>query len=344
MAKEVSIMRLVTVDEVREGDRIAMNVFSSDGRLVLRKGMVITGKLIEGFKRLHVDGIYIEDERFKDIQMEDSFSIRFRMHAITLLNSAFVEVREKKSFNSKALLETNNEMVRHLSTEQSSLLQINSIRMRTGYLLDHSINVAMMSVLTAKALGYTIQQMQVIGIGAMLHDIGYAVPGLENPYMQHSKAGHDLLLMQPEITVPSAELVLQHHEMVNGLGFPNNIQGHEINEMAQICAVANDFDHHVNEIDHNRLPHEGMDYVMARAGASYDIHIVQAFMRAIVPYPIGTIVLLTNGISGIVIENNKAYESRPTIRELNKDHLISLIDHPTLYIREVVSSRDILFS
>jgi HD-GYP domain-containing protein (c-di-GMP phosphodiesterase class II) len=337
-------MRLVTVDEVREGDRIAMNVFSSDGRLVLRKGMVVTGKLIEGFKRLHVDGIYIEDERFKEIQMEDSFSIRFRMHAITLLNSAFEEVRENKSFSSKALLETNNEMVRHLSSEQSSLLQINSIRLRAGYLLDHSINVAMMSALTAKALGYTIQQMQVIGIGAMLHDIGYAMPGLENPYMQHSKAGHDLLLMHPEIPVLSAELVLQHHEMINGLGFPNNIQGHEIKEMAKICAVANDFDHYVNEIDHNRLPHEGMDYVMARAGASYDIHIVQAFMRAIVPYPIGTIVLLTNGISGIVIENNKAYESRPIIRELNKDHLISLIDHPTLYIKEVVSSRDILFS
>jgi HD-GYP domain-containing protein (c-di-GMP phosphodiesterase class II) len=337
-------MRLVTVDEVREGDRIAMNVFSSDGRLVLRKGMVVTGKLIEGFKRLHVDGIYIEDEQFKEIQMEDSFSVRFRMHAITLLNSAFEEVREKKYFSSKALLETNNEMVRHLSTEQSSLLQINSIRMRAGYLLDHSINVAMMSVLTAKALGYTIQQMQVIGIGAMLHDIGYAMPGLENPYMQHSKAGHHLLLVQPEIPVMSAELVLQHHEMVNGHGFPNHIQGNEIIEMAQICAVANDFDHHVNEIDHNRLPHEGMDYVMAKAGASYEIHIVQAFMRAVVPYPIGTVVLLTNGISGIVIENNKAYESRPVIRELNKDHLISLIDHPTLYIKEVVSSRDILFS
>ncbi|QGQ98882.1 HD domain-containing protein [Paenibacillus psychroresistens] len=338
-------MRMVSIDEVREGDRIGMNVYSSDGRLVLRKGMVVTGKLIDGFKRLHVDGVYIEDERLKDVQMEDSFSVRFRMHAISLLNSAFEEVRESKGFNCKALLETNNEMVRHLLAEQNSLLQINHIRMRTGYLLDHSINVAMLSVLTAKAIGgYSIQQMQAIGIGAMLHDIGYALPGLENPYIEHPKAGHDLLIKQQDIPVMSAELVLQHHEMINADGFPYNLKGKEVKEMAQICAIANDFDHYVNEIDHNRLPHEGMDYVMTKAGVSYDVHIVHAFMRAIVPYPIGTVVLLTNGITGIVIENNKDYESRPVIRELNKDHEISLINHPTLFIKEVVSSRDILFS
>lgn len=133
-----------------------MNVFSSDGRLVLRKGMVVTGKLIEGFKRLHVDGVYIEDVRILDVQMEDSFGVRFRMRATTLLNNAFEEVREKKSFNSTTLLEMNHEMVRHLSTEPNALLHINNIRIRAGYLLDHSINVAMLSVLTAKALGYTI--------------------------------------------------------------------------------------------------------------------------------------------------------------------------------------------
>lgn len=337
-------MRMVSIDEVREGDRIGMNVYASDGRLVLRKGMVVTGKLIEGFRRLQVDGVYIEDERLRDVQMEDSFSVRFRMNAISLLNSAFEEVRENRRFNCKALLETNNEMVRHLSTEQSSLLQINHIRMRTGYLLDHSINVAMLSVLTAKALGYTIQQMQAIGIGAMLHDIGYAMPGLENPYIEHPRAGHDLLIMQQDIPVMSADLVLQHHEMINAEGFPYNLKGNEINEMAQVCAIANDFDHYVNEIDNNRLPHEGMDYVMAKAGVSYDVNIVHAFMKAIVPYPIGTIVLLTNGITGIVIENNKEYESRPVIRELNKDHEISLINYPGLHIKEVVSSRDILFS
>jgi HD-GYP domain-containing protein (c-di-GMP phosphodiesterase class II) len=337
-------MRMVSIDEIREGDRIGMNVYSTDGRLVLRKGMVVTEKLIEGFKRLHVDGVYIEDERIKEVQMEDSFGVRFRMNTISLLNHAFEEVRESKSFNPKALLETNIEMVRHLSEKQNKLLQIKNIRMRNGFLLDHSINVAMLSVLTGKALGYSIQQMQAIGIGAMLHDIGYAMPGLENQFLEHPKAGHDLLIMQQEIPLIAADVVLQHHEMINAHGFPYQLRGNEIKEMAQICAIANDFDHYVNEIDQNHLPHEGMDYVMAKAGISYDVYIVHAFMRAVIPYPIGTIVLLSNGITGIVIKNNDEYESRPVIRELNKDHEINLIGHPSIFIREVVSSRDILFS
>ena len=114
--------------------------------------------------------------------------------------------------------------------------------------------------------------------------------------------------------------------------------------MAQIYAVANDFDHHVNEIAKNRLPHEGIEYIMSKVETTYDIHIVQAFMRNVVPYPVGTLVRLTNGVTGTVIEINKSNASRPVIRDLENDQTISLYDHQTLFIREVLSSRDLCFS
>jgi HD-GYP domain-containing protein (c-di-GMP phosphodiesterase class II) len=147
-----------------------------------------------------------------------------------------------------------------------------------------------------------------------------------------------------EIPLMAAHLVLQHHEMINGQGFPFGIMGKEIREMAQICAVANDFDHHINEIGKNRLPHEGIEYIMSKVETSYDIHIVQAFMRNVVPYPIGTVVRLTNGVTGIVTGINKTHAARPVIRELNKERTISLFENQTLFIREVLSSRDICFS
>jgi HD-GYP domain-containing protein (c-di-GMP phosphodiesterase class II) len=337
-------MRLVTADDIREGDRVGMNIYATDGRLVLRKGMVFTERLIEGLKRLQVDGIYIEDERFKDIQIKDGFSMRFRMQAISVLNNAFIEVSENKGFNSKAILETNDEMVRHLILEQDPLIHTKNIRTRAGYLLDHSVNVAMLSVLTAKALDYNMPQLRTIGIGALLHDIGYAMPGLKDPYLEHPQAGFDLLRKHQEIPLMSSHLVLQHHEMINGKGFPFGVMGKEIREMAQIVAVANDFDHHVNEIDKNRLPHEGIEYIMSKVETTYDIHIVQAFMRNVVPYPIGTLVRLTNGINGIVTEINKTNASRPVVRELDKDYSISLNDNHTVFIKEVLSSRDICFS
>jgi HD-GYP domain-containing protein (c-di-GMP phosphodiesterase class II) len=120
--------------------------------------------------------------------------------------------------------------------------------------------------------------------------------------------------------------------MINGLGFSYGVQCREIREMAQICAVANDFDHHVNEIEKNRLPHEGIEYIMSKVESSYEIHIVQAFVHNVVPYPIGTIVRLTNGMAGIVTETNKMNTSRPVIRELETDRRISLMDHHTILI------------
>lgn len=337
-------MRLVTADDVREGDRIGRDIYATDGRLVLRQGMIVTARLIEGLKRLQIEGIYIEDERFKDIQVEDGASMRFRMKAISALNNAFEEITQKKNFRSKALIDTNDEMVNHLVAEQDPLIQVKNIRTRAGYLLDHSINVAMLSVLTAKAMDYSVEQLRVIGLGAMLHDVGYALPGLKDPYLEHPKAGFDMIRTHQEIPLMAAHLVLQHHEKTNGTGFPYGVKGKEIREMAQICAVANDFDHHVNEIDKNRLPHEGIEYIMSKVETSYDIHIVQAFMRNVVPYPVGTVVRLTNGVSGIVTEINKTNTSRPVIRVLEKDQTISLFDHQTLFIREVLSSRDLCFS
>jgi putative nucleotidyltransferase with HDIG domain len=329
-------LRLITVDEVREGDRIGMNVYAADGRLVIRKGMIITIRLIEGLKRLQIEGIYIEDERFKDIQVEDGISMRLRMQAISALNNAFEEITQIGNFKSKNLLDTSDEMVKHLAAEQDPFIQVKNIRTRAGYILDHSVNVAMLSVLTAKALDYSMQQLQVIGLGTMLHDIGYALPGLKNVYKEHPKAGFDIIRKHQEIPLMAAHLVLQHHEMINGQGFPYGVKGKEIREMAQICAVANDFDHHVNEIGKNRLPHEGIEYIMSKVETSYEIHIVQAFVRNVVPYPIGTIVRLTSGVTGIVTEINKSNASRPVIRELDTDRTISLFEQQTIFIKEVV--------
>jgi HD-GYP domain-containing protein (c-di-GMP phosphodiesterase class II) len=337
-------MRMVTVDEVREGDRIGMNVQAADGRLVLRKGMIITTRLIEGLKRLQINNVYIEDEQFKDVQIEDSFSMRFRMQAVSVLNSVYDEVMQHGTFNSKALLDCNDEMVKHLVMEQDPLVHIKNIRTKAGYLLDHSVNVSMLSVLTAKALDYNHQQLRVIGLGAMLHDIGYVVKGLRRPDREHPKAGFDLIRKHQEIPLMAAHMVLQHHEQLNGLGFPYGVSGKEVREMAQICAVANDFDHHVNEIEKSRLPHEGFEYIMSKVETCYDIHIVRAFMHNVVPYPLGTHVQLTNGIIGVVTEINKTNSSRPVIKDLNTGLIFALNDHHTVFIKEVLSSRDICFS
>jgi putative nucleotidyltransferase with HDIG domain len=337
-------VRLVTVDEVREGDRIARNIEATDGRLVLRKGMVITMRLVEGLKRLQINKVYIEDEQFLDVQIVENSTIRIWMQGVSVLNSVYDEVMQHGNFSSKALMDCNDEMVQHLFMEQDPLVHIKNIRTKKGYLLDHSVNVAMLAVLTAKALEYNYQQLRVIGLGAMLHDIGYVVKGLRHPEREHAEAGFNLIRKHQEIPLMAAHMVLQHHEQLNGLGFPYGVSGKEVREMAQICAVANDFDHHVNEIDKSRLPHEGFEYIMSKVETCYDIHIVRAFMRSVVPYPLGTHVELTNGIIGVVTEINKSNSSRPVIKELKHGRIFALSDHHTVFIKDVLSIRDICIS
>jgi HD-GYP domain-containing protein (c-di-GMP phosphodiesterase class II) len=337
-------MRLVSVEDLSEGDRIAMNINSRDGRLIVRQGMVMTSRLIEGLKRLLVEGVYIEDERFKDIQLDGGMGMQFRMQAISALNVAFEEVINSGDFQSRPLLDASDELVNHIVTKKDTFVQLKDMRTTTGYLLAHSINVAILAVLAANALDYNYQQLRVIAIGAMLHDIGYVVPGLENPLLDHPKAGFDLIRGHHEIPLMAAHMVLQHHEMLNGQGFPYGIKGKELREIAQICAIANDFDHHVNEVGENRLPHEGIEYIMSKVESSYEIELVRAFVRNIVPYPVGTRVRLTNGMVGVVFQIDKINYSRPVVREIDNNRTFALIDHHTVFVEEVLTSRDICFS
>lgn len=146
-------------------------------------------------------------------------------------------------------------------------------------LADHSVNVANVAVYLAMALGHGHQfVLENIYLGALLHDYGKAkIPAnvLENPdshlFSQaiqfHPVKGAKMVRKMESIKDQVATIVEQHHEQFDGKGFPNNIKGDEIYDLAQIVALANRFD---NLCDENSKKSEVEKYRAAIKAIEYD--------------------------------------------------------------------------
>jgi putative nucleotidyltransferase with HDIG domain len=159
----------------------------------------------------------------------------------------------------------------------------------------HAVNVAIMSLQMGKQLGYNELQLRDLVIGCLLHDIGKAKVKLKD---EHPEAGFQILRTIREISLLSAHITFQHHETLDGKGYPRSIAGSSFHEFAQICAVANMYDHLIS--DEQMPPHEALEVIMSQNGRTYSENVIGAFVKAIPTYPPGTKARLLDGNEVIV--------------------------------------------
>ena len=330
-------MQWVPTSELEEGDRLGHSLYTADGRLILSSGQVLTRRMIDGLVRLNVDGVFIDNRRPNEMVSKGSVNHleTLRAEAFESMKKIFTCVAEEERLEPRPVMRLANDIVRHVIEEDEGF-QLKEFRTEAAYLYAHSVNVCLLAVRTGQELRYSELQLKTLAIGALLHDIGRVSRRAVNPAVDHPRVGFDLMRRYPELPLLSAHVVLQHHEKVNGTGFPFGVRGEQFRQASQIVAIANEFDHFVNEIGQNRLPHEGIEYIMSKVDTHYDISVVRAFVKSVTPYPVGTMVRLSNGMVGTVVEMHKGHPSRPVI--LTKDHglRIDLMHFPTEFIEEVI--------
>jgi HD-GYP domain-containing protein (c-di-GMP phosphodiesterase class II) len=330
-------MIFVPVVELNSGDRLGQHIHQTDGPLVLARGVVLNEHLIDGLVKQKISGVYIDNRRNNGSLPVKQNGMALRQGALEMVSHAFGEIAMTESFQSKPILQMTRDLVHHICKGDDFSMQTKEHRADASYLIGHSVHVCLLSVMTALALDYTEEQLHTLALGALLHDIGYFSPRCANLRKDHPFVGFDLVRQHPDIPLMAAHIVLQHHEQLNGEGYPYAVKGDKFREAAQICAIANDFDHFVNEIGTNRLPHEGIEYIMSKVDSCYSIHLVRAFVSSVIPYPVGTMVRLTNGRVGRVSKLSTSNPSRPVITDNKDGKQINLSQHHTVFVNEVIT-------
>lgn len=322
-------MRKVSITQVIPGMVIARTIHSSSGHVLLSKGMTLNPMYIRRLKDLGIPAIYILEKHLGDREVEDVVSEKTRLETQKTVRSLFAEIHRNKQVDIAAAKAAVNNIVDELLRNRKVLLNLTDIRSFDDYIFAHCVNVCILAVMTAISMDYNELQLRDLGVGAILHDMGKMLvsksildkPGKLTPpemakVQEHSRFGFDVLREQRELSLLSAHVAFQHHEKVDGTGYPRGLKGIEIHEFSRIVAVADVYDALTADRVYRKafLPHEALKMVSDGSGSQFDTEIVKFFMKKVAPFPIGSIVALNTGEVGVVVDNHRKNPSRPVIR------------------------------
>ncbi len=219
-------------------------------------------------------------------------------------------------------------------------------------LYDHSIYTAVLSGLIAGSMGMSYEDMVMVVIGALLHNIGIEeMPTLvkednfnaqqQKLWEEHPTYGYYFAL-QKNIPRAIANCIQSHHERHNGSGFPKGLKGEEIPMGARIIGLCANYAEAV--IYKNIPPYMAVEELYGTSGMYYDPQVVKAFVNNIPIYPLGTMVRLSTKEVGIVSNIRQNEGPRPIIkiyynrvnRPISEDKIIDLGKERTIFIEEML--------
>lgn len=215
------------------------------------------------------------------------------------------------------------------------------------YIYGHSLNMAVLSVIIGAALKYNNANLRMLGIAALLGDIGMLKIPKHIREKQIALTTSDIQLIKthpiqsakviqnygqfPELI---AEIALQLHENYDGSGYPQGKKGDEIHEFAKIITIADSFDAMSKKRSFRKeiIPHNIMKELLKMNEKKFDPRIMKVFLVTMAIYPIGSMVQLDTNELGIVVEINEQSPLKPVVRVLYDSKLKKLLDTETRLI------------
>lgn len=357
-------MLFMPINMCQPGMRLAKNIYNDDGMVLLAVNVELTQRLLDRLFSYGIDYIYIEDARTNDIIQEDVIQDETRSRAVSEIRSTFKKVMEDSNKRGavnyydigRNFRDVMKMIIDDLSAHEGAMVMLNNMNVKDNYLFQHSVNVSIYAIMLGISYGYSRDKLETLGLGALLHDIGKTkvplgilrkptqlTPDEFKEMKNHTTYGFNLLKDEPNIPLLSAHCALQHHERINGSGYPRGIQGNDINEFAKWIGLVDSYDAMTTTRVYRRplLPHEAMEQLFTGSGTMYDQSQIALFRDKIAIYPLGITVRLNTGEYGIVSKLNMAVPHRPTIRVL-QDEAGTVLKEP--YEIDLSSKLSILIS
>ncbi len=244
------------------------------------------------------------------------------------IHSMFREVRLGKALDAEAVLPLVASIKDSVMRNPHALISVARLKTADNYTYLHSVAVSALMTALAKQLGMSDEETMVAAFGGLLHDMGKAVvpPAILNKpgrltasefdvIRHHPEQGHRLLQAASLRNQAVLEVVLHHHEKMDGTGYPQRLAGEAIPRLARMGAVCDVYD----AITSNRPYKQGWDPAeslrqMATWEGHFDPAIFQPFVRSLGIYPVGSLVRLASEQLAVVIGQNPASLLTPRVR------------------------------
>ena len=202
------------------------------------------------------------------------------------------------------------------------------------YLITHSVNVCILSLAVGRGLKYKKEQLEDLGIGAFLHDLGmvkvkkdiiegnHKLGAAEYEQVQkHTDYGVEILNNVPGINQDILAVVGEHQERADGTGYPRGLTSGKINEYARIVGLADVYD----ALTHSRPYREKLEpfenAVIQQIVSNrhlFDPCILRVFLESLTKHPAYMLWLTADGIYRLLDEYKSAIKAHPSLSPMGR--------------------------
>lgn len=330
----------VPVAIVKPGMKIAETVYNDERIKLLNRGMVLDSHLIERLRNAGVETVWISDG-------DESLSEASENYHVSEEAQATKEAQRLYDKTTKYLQEIRNniltvgtldmyyvnkfveKIVEPVLSNYRPFTEMVRLRKTAPTVTEHMADVCVLAIATGKITGMSQYDIRVLAAGALLHDIGkFFIPDsiLNNTgrlseedqflVMKHVTLGHDLLSGIKNVSKHILAIVNQHHEKLDGSGYPYGLSGEYVDKFARIVAVADTYSEAagIQKNGAKYASYEVAELIGAQAGIKLDREICHQFLNSIIAYPLQSIVRLNTGEVAKVVYQNRAFPTRPVVK------------------------------
>ena len=336
---------------------IDQTIKNQQGKTLIARGTVLDEYLIDSLIKLQITGVYISEgeEDPEDIEAGIPEKTKEKIEKIKVPDPCKVKLSESvkkrvaegvqflyndtdsKDFEN-ATNSVTNELMKAITDNDAIAVDISVLKVSDEYTFKHSVDVATMAMIIGKKQGLSDKEIYEIGIAGLLHDIGKSkIPGevLNKPgklteeefavMRQHSVLGYNIIKNKKDIPQSVLMGVLQHHEKINGKGYPLGFSSDKISLYAKILSVADIYDALVTERSYKKAfsKRDAVEMIMSLTN-ELDIAAMRSFLGSVILYPVDSIVQLSNGEKAKVVENTQESILRPKVVGLTSGRVYDL--------------------
>lgn len=284
-----------------------------------------TATLLHGSASIDVDGELMEATR--DLTLELGMAREAHSRAQETLDNVFARLRAGQGIDIRTIQKVVAPMVESIYRNDDALAWLARMKKKNDYVYDHSMASAVWAMIFAKHLNLERGDIETIGLGAMLMDVGKTRIPDELLAKQDRLSREEMQIMKNHVEHGVAickglkvdqvvlDIVQSHHERHNGTGYPARLEGNRIPVFARIAGIIDSFDAMTTTRPYAppKSTAEAMRCLNELAGVEFQAEMVEQFVQAIGVFPVGTLVELSSGEVAVIVAQNRVRRLRPKV-------------------------------
>ncbi len=296
-----------SIEDLQGDEILARTLMTWDYQMILPEGAVIRKEYVDRIRELGILEVFVKEKE------QSSEIVILKTDIKDMITEKVKDILERHTYRRnnqelEELCETADDIISTILEEKQVVEQIFDIKERSTDIYEHSISICSLAILTALKMGLDKKVIHDIGVGCLLHDIGLRYTTIDFTkldvndlnhqeqleYIKHPVYGYSSLQDQDWISDLSKNIILYHHERLDGSGFPLKIK--EIPEECKIVNICDAFDEMICGITRKKVKvYEAIEYLKNFKNILFDETIVVIFLGFTAVYPAGTHVITNEG-------------------------------------------------